>query len=432
MPGFQEEINSNGHNLYWYEPNANKQADDIKILGMDLDWTLIRPIKGKIHPLDENDWQFLYDAKYMRAIYDKITAGYKLVIFTNQGGLLSNKKNGSGSKMDVEGFKNRWHIILERLEKEFNIKPLMLIASLYDDFNRKPCCGMWEFLEEMMMTTHGLKIDRSSSLYIGDMAGRKGDHLASDLLFAMNLDVEFQVPEVFYGIEGFELAGNKTASLIKNVLEDERVFNPKMVKIPKRISKINAATRDEIQAVLQDGHTQSLVIFVGSPASGKSSWYDINLKGLSKSGLELVHLGMDTFNGTLAKFYKEVEAELKKGKNVVVDNTNGSSKARGKLATLAKEVNKDIQVLVVHFTTEKRICLYQNALRTKKVNVCELRKQENCGHNVPAVAIHTYWKHFEEVDMNKELNIDVIYTITWEPVFKNEKDEKVKKMFLSL
>jgi len=248
----------------------------------------------------------------------------------------------------------------------------------------------------------------------------------------MNLDVEFQVPEVFYGVEGFELAGNKTASLIKNVLEDERVFNPKMVKIPKRISKINAATRDEIQAVLQDRHTQSLVIFVGSPASGKSSWYDMNLKGLSKSGLELVHLGMDTFNGTLAKFYKEVEAELKKGKNVVVDNTNGSSKARDKLATLAKGVNKDIQVLVVHFTTEKRICLYQNALRTKKVNVCELRKQENCGHNVPAVAIHTYWKHFEEVDMDKELNIDVIYTITWEPVFKNEKDEKVKKMFLSL
>ncbi len=430
MAGFHEEINSSGHILYWTEPSAKMQTDMIKILGMDLDWTLIRPIKGKVHPLDEHDWQFLYDAKHMHTIHNKINEGYKLVIFTNQGGLL-NKKSG---KMGVEGFKNRWHIILERLQKEFNVKPLMLIASLYDDFNRKPFCGMWEFLEDMIHSKYNSKINRTNSLYVGDMAGRKGDHSASDLLFAMNLNVEFQVPEVFYNIAGSnEELENKTETLIKNALEDERVFNSKIVKIPKRISKINAATRDEIKALLQDKHIQSLVIFVGSPASGKSSWYDMNLKDLSESdsGSGLTHLGMDTFNGTLAKFHKEVEAELKKGKNVIVDNTNGSSKAREKLATLAKAINKDIQVLAVHFTTEKRICLYQNALRTKNVNVCELQKQPNCGHNVPAVAIHTYWKHFEEIDMDKE-DIDVVYTIEWEPVFKNEKDEKIKKMFLTI
>jgi bifunctional polynucleotide phosphatase/kinase len=281
-------------------------------------------------------------------------------------------------------------------------------------------------------------VDRAASLYVGDMAGRKGDHSASDLLFAMNLEVDFQVPEVFYGVEGAGAGAgsngissleNNTKTLIKNVLEDERVFNPKLVKIPKRISKINAATRDEIQATLQDGHIQSLVIFVGSPASGKSSWYNVNLKSLLENGMGSIYLGMDTFNGTLAKFHKEIEAQLKKGKNVIVDNTNGTSRAREKLATLAKEVNKDIQVLVIHFTTEKRICMYQNAIRTKRVNVCELRKLENCGHNVPAVAIHTYWKHFEAVDMDKEPGIDVVYSIAWEPWYSGI-DEKIYRMIL--
>ena len=438
MSGFYEEINSSGHILYWYETDSSKHAtalaDKNKILGMDLDWTLIRPIKGKIHPLDENDWQFLYDAEHMRAISDKIATGYKLVIFTNQGGLLNNKKNiaGNGAKMDVEGFKSRWHIIQSQLEKEYNIKPFALFVSLYDDFNRKPCCGMWEFLEEMMRAKYNGVIDRTESLYVGDMAGRKGDYSASDLLFAMNLDIPFQVPEVFYGSEDSSVASNKRDYLVKQVLADDKLFNPNKTItkqegiVIKRQSKINAATRDEIIAGIEDGHKQSLIIFVGSPASGKSSWYASYLKRFS--GSRLVYLGMDTFNGTLGKFHKEVEANLKKGENVIVDNTNGSSKAREKLATLAHGVNKDIQVIVVHFTTDKLVCLHLNALRTKMVNVCELQKKDNCGHNVPAVAIHTYWKHFEPVDMDKE-DIDVVYSIGFEPRGSGI-DEKIYRLML--
>ena len=442
MSGFQEEINSSGNILYWCYPDADVQMQiqvcQNKILGMDLDWTLIRPIKGKIHPLDEHDWQFLYDAEHMRAISDKITAGYKLVIFTNQGGLLNNSNNkktgsGNGAKMDVEGFKRRWHIILERLEQEYNIKPFALLVSLYDDFNRKPCRGMWEFLEDMMHTKYNVMIERAASLYVGDMAGRKGDYSASDLLFAMNLDIDFQIPEVFYGDEESGLASNKRDYLVKQVLADDRLFNPNKTItkqegiIIKRQSKINAATQDEIITGTEDGHKQSLIIFVGSPASGKSSWYASYLKGLP--GSRLVYLGMDTFNGTLGKFHKEVYANLKIGKNVVVDNTNGSSIVREKLATIAHIVNKDIQVIVVHFTTDKLVCLHLNALRTKMVNVCELQKKDNCGHNVPAVAIHTYWKHFEPVDMDKEPDIDVVYSIGFEPRFSGL-DEKIYRLIL--
>lgn len=423
MTGFKEHINSNGHILYWFDSNIIMQnSEENKILGMDLDWTLIKPIKGKIHPLDEYDWQFLYDEKYMCSIKTKISTGYKLVIFTNQGGLLANKSG----KMDIDGFKRRWQIILERLKSLYDIKPMALQVSLYDDFNRKPCAGMWEYLEELFLAKYKIKIDRSASLYVGDMAGRKGDYSASDLLFAMNLGIDFQVPEVFYGINGFrEFVGNKTSILKKNVLEDEHIFNPNVEKISKRQSKINAATRDEIIAILEDKHKQSLVIFMGSPASGKSSWYSSYLKDFSG----LIYIGMDKFNGTLGKFHKEVEDNLKNGKNVVVDNTNGTSKARDKLASLAKGVNKDIQVIIIYFNTEKRICLHLNALRTKIVNVCTLQNKKNCGHNVPAVAIHTYWKYFEPVDMDKEHDIDVVYTLSWEPRF-SDLDEKIYRLII--
>lgn len=429
MSSFQEEINANGHILYWYDSNIliQKPTGD-KILGMDLDWTLIKPIKGKIHPIDENDWQFLYDAEHMRSINNKLADGYKLVIFTNQGGLLAKK----GGKMDVDGFKHRWYVILEKLNKDYGIKPMALLVSLYDDFNRKPCVGMWEFLEEMLTTKHKINVDRSASLYVGDMAGRKGDYSASDLLFAMNLGIDFQVPEVFYDVEeSSDSVENKTDYLINRVLEDDKIFNPNKkftkqeILANKRLSKINAATRDEILALLEDRHMQSLVIFVGSPASGKSSWYEKYLKGLQ----ELIYLGMDSFNGTLAKFHKEVESNLKKGKNVIVDNTNGSSKAREKLASLAKGVNKEIQVIAVHFTTEKQMCLHLNVVRTKLVNICELQKKENCGHNVPAVAIHTYWKYFEPVDMDKETDIDVVYSINWE-LQASGFDERIYRLIL--
>jgi bifunctional polynucleotide phosphatase/kinase len=407
MDLFKEVITPRGHILYWVPKHATNSD---RVLGMDLDWTLIRPIKGKIHPLDINDWQFLYQDKDKNsAIKEKLTEGYKFVIFTNQGGLLS-KKFG---KLGVEDFKKRFMHILERLKKQYDIEPSALLVSLYDDFNRKPSTGMWEFMENHL--NGGINVNRTASLYVGDMAGRKGDHSASDLMFAMNLAVPFQVPEVFYK-DPASNSSNKTTSLIKNILADDSIFNPSAEKSYKRISKVNRVTTDEIIANLEDGHKQTLIIFIGSPASGKSNWYSRNLKKID-SAARLKYLGIDTFKGTLIKFHKEIESHLKNGDNVAIDNTNGTLKTRDKISAIAKGVNSNIQVFAVHFSTDKKICLHQNALRTKMINACELNSITNCGSNVPAVAIYAYWKHFEPVDLNKECNIDLLYTIDFEPVF---------------
>jgi bifunctional polynucleotide phosphatase/kinase len=420
---FLEAITSNGHILYSL-PEEKYQFNSEKILGMDLDWTIIKPIKGKIHPLDDKDWEFF--SSKLAKIQDKINEGYKFVIFTNQAGLLSGKKN----QLNLNQFKSRWVDICHKLQSQYGITSVYLIASLYDDFNRKPCTGMWEFLETQL--NGSVKVQRNKCLYIGDMAGRcatpnrlkddissfsgrKGDYSSSDLLFALNLGVEFAVPEVFYD-DSKEL-GNRTKRLQERVFADKEIFNGKkyLEEFDKNISRSNEKIREEIKTLLLDKKKQFLIFFIGSPASGKSTYYGTHLTKLG-----LTYLSNDTFNGTPAKFNKEIDRNLKEGKNVIVDNTNASSKTREKLIQIASKNtsvgNTSIQVVCIHVTTPKNIVMHLNALRTKITNRDVLNNVINEGHSVPVVAIHSYWKHLEEPDREKE-GIDYVFKIDYEPAF---------------
>ena len=415
---FQETINSKGHILYWI-PDTKYQYNSEKILGMDLDWTIIKPIHGKIHPRDENDWEFFTDK--LTRIKTAIDNGYKFIIFTNQAGLLSEKKN----QLTLEGFKIRWDNIYARLQREFGISSVWLLASLYDDFNRKPCTGMWEFVEKHL--NGDMKVDRNKSLYVGDMAGRKADYSSSDLLFAMNSGVEFQVPEVFYNDSKDPV--NKTKKLIDQVNKDDKIFKgSKLLEdyetgSKKHVTKDNANKLGEIRKMLREEEKQYLVIVIGSPASGKSSYYTRNLK--SVLGKKHIYLSMDKFNGTPAKFAKEVDKQLKDNKTVIIDNTNGTVKTREKLISLA--IQNNIPVIGIHFTTPKDIVKHLNALRTKITNVQVLNNNVDEGHSVPAVAIHSYWKHLEEPNTASEHMLKV-FKIDYEPVFhESDKRECIRK-----
>jgi bifunctional polynucleotide phosphatase/kinase len=420
MTEFEEVINDNGHILFW-QPENQYRLNSTRILGMDLDWTFIKPIKGKIHPIDENDWEFL--TMDLSRIKSKIEEGYKFVIFTNQGGLL----NLTTGKLGIEGFKNRWNAIYTKLQNEHGINSVYLVASLYDDFNRKPFSGMWEYIETVL--NGNIKVDRTTSLYVGDMAGRKGDYSSSDLLFAMNLGVNFQVPEVFYNMPNGKAVSNRTSVLMKAVEKNEKVFNGRIFidEFDKTISQKNKLILEDIKKLLLE--RQCLIMFVGSPASGKTSYYQENIKNIENQ----IYLSNDTFNGTPGKFNKEIEKTLRNGISVVIDNTNGTSKVREKYIKIARDINKesgkDIKIIVVKFNTEKEIVLHLNAIRTKLINTCILKGNKDCKHNVPAVAIHSYWKRLEEP--NKKEDIDYIFEIEYEPIFNVDgKSGITHKMFI--
>ena len=68
--------------------------------------------------------------------------------------------------------------------------------------------------------------------------------------------------------------------------------------------------------------------------------------------------------------------------------------------------------------------MHLNALRTKLNNTCVLQGSKDCKHNVPAVAIHSYWKRLEQPDKEKE-DFDYLFEIEYELQFSSTEEEGV-------
>ena len=66
-----------------------------------------------------------------------------------------------GSKIYM--LNNKKTSLYKKFQEEHNIHSVYLIVSLYDDFNRKPCTGMWEFMEFQL--NDNIKVQRNKSLW---------------------------------------------------------------------------------------------------------------------------------------------------------------------------------------------------------------------------------------------------------------------------
>ena len=128
-----------------------------KVAGFDLDATLIETASGKRFATGPQDW------KFMRRVPEKLKSlhkeGFKVVIFTNQFGILKGKPTKPEFKEKIETIASRMQI------------PLLLLASTTKDVYRKPCTGMWQYLLEH--ENGGKEVDMDASFYVGDAAGRE-------------------------------------------------------------------------------------------------------------------------------------------------------------------------------------------------------------------------------------------------------------------
>jgi bifunctional polynucleotide phosphatase/kinase len=78
--------------------NSSKFPGAKRIIGFDLDSTIIKTKSGKKFPTNRNDWDWLYPQ--VPEVLKKMSLdGYKLVIFTNQAGIQKGKQKAS----DVQG-----------------------------------------------------------------------------------------------------------------------------------------------------------------------------------------------------------------------------------------------------------------------------------------------------------------------------------------
>jgi len=256
--------------------------------------------------------------------------GYTIAFFTNQNCATSQEKLKRLARMSE---------FIEIL----GIPCYVFVSTKKDSISWKPDVESWKKFLSIV------QFDVDFQFYCGDAGGRPQDFSDSDKVFAESIGVKYLTPD--------------------------QVFP--YTQVPK--------------AVLSRKH--QMIVFVGMPGSGKSSYYKKYLEPLG-----YVYANQDTL-GTRAKVLKTVNAALKNGENVVVDATNPTrtekmsdkgrkTAGRDEFYHLAESAG--FRVVILYFLRDG---YGWNKLRTKKV---------------PDIIYHSYFKNLDSPrDDGKE-----IYEIT--------------------
>ena len=141
--------------VYKYGPQYSSE----KIAAFDLDGTLIETASGRRFASDYTDWKLMSHVKNKLEQLYKI--GYKIVIFSNQGGI-------PRGKPPKEEFTKK----MLSIAKTMGV-PILVLAASGQDINRKPCIGMWHYLLDN--ENDRIVPNVSCSFYVGDAAGRLAD-----------------------------------------------------------------------------------------------------------------------------------------------------------------------------------------------------------------------------------------------------------------
>jgi bifunctional polynucleotide phosphatase/kinase len=159
---------------------------------------------------------------------------------------------------------------------------------------------MWDELCEKY--NGGIKVSYTDSFYVGDAAGRAlgwkpgapKDFSAGDRMFAHNVGLPFHTPEEYF------------------LGEDKASFSWGHVNPSEIVSKLERAKTKPFTAPMITSSSQEIIVMVGFPASGKSSFVK---KYLAPKGYERVN--RDTL-GTQEKCVSVAASALASGKSVVV------------------------------------------------------------------------------------------------------------------
>lgn len=265
--------------------------ESLPIAGFDLDCTLIKPKSGnKYKAKSADDWKFLYDVTEKTLV--DISTSYRIVVFTNQG-----------EKTFNEG------VFREKIGQIQKFLPFIEVrVSHGKDEYRKPETGMFRDSD-----------NRDGAFYVGDAAGRDGDHSADDKLFAMRLGIPFYTPEEYF-------LGEKNGE----------VCDTDLPRVP-------------------DG--QFVVCMTGYPASGKSTF---SRKIAAK--YDLVIVGNDADK---KKIERELKAALKDGRSCVIDVTTPDVASRAYWINITREFK--VPIVSCRMITNCYMSMYYNTLRDKHI-----------------------------------------------------------------
>lgn len=314
---------------------------------------------------------------------------YTLVVFTNQLGIGLDK---TGQR--AETFKRK----VESVFSLVNL-PVILLASTGDDFYRKPCPGMWNYFLEAILGRDDP--DMALSFFVGDAAGRpenwkpgrRADHASADRKFAMNVGLAYLTPEQFFHGEAH----------IPH-LPDEF--------IPSEILEHANGPRDWTEICHPEEALQpSVIMFVGSPAAGKSTFYR---RHLQRHGY--ARINQDELRSS-SKCLSKLDQLLRGKVSVVLDNTNPSRASRKPYIELAKKHGANIRCF--WFQSPPGLNRHLDAHRSIIKGVPRL----------PNVAFASFETRLEAPC--EEEGFDDIVQISFAPEFDTEEEARIFKYFLT-
>lgn len=249
--------------------------------------------------------------------------------------------------------------------KDLNIDHCF-VATKKDEY-RKPETGMWNFMKNLLKNN----LSSLEHFYVGDAGGRVNDFSDSDKLFAENIGIKF------IHIDDYKKDKN-------SLISDEKSEKPE------------EKFRDYKFKFLKNKY-QHIIIMVGAPASGKSTFCNFLIDNHN------FEIASNDIQKTKAKVNKKIKEVLLAGSNLIIDNTNPKQETRQSYLDFIDEfederfenTNKKLKVSCIHMKTHKDECLRRNELR-------------NEDKKVPKIAIYTFFKRFEEIDLS---SFDYIYEI---------------------
>jgi len=341
--------------------SAGVMMGSSKVAGFDIDGTIITTKSGRRFPIDANDWKIRFSVISGR-LQQLVRDDYKIIFFTNQLGI----KKG---KLLINDF----HSKIESLVDLLNV-PVLVMAACESDINRKPCVGMWyHFCHNH---NGGVDVHKVDSFYVGDAAGRvenwapkmKKDFSCSDRKFAANLSIPFYTPEEYF------LRSNKAPFTWGEFIPMD--IDPSKPLLDPADAKITV-------------DSQEMILFVGPPASGKSTFYKKHLQPN-----RYIHVNRDTL-GSIKKCVAECEKALQCPGNsrVAIDNTNPDPETRKHYLSLAKTYKIPVRCFV--FKTTIGHCKHNNKFR-------ELKSTGDTTYKpVPDIAFNSYSSRYNQPEISE-------------------------------
>ncbi|OCF78678.1 DNA 3'-phosphatase [Kwoniella mangroviensis CBS 8886] len=347
----------------------------------DLDGTLIKPKSGAQFPKNRDDWVWWHSSvpKLLKKEHEE---GRHLIVISNQG--------DPREKIKLE-WRAKLSLIAKKSPKEVPIRILGALSK--SDVYRKPNVGMYEAVEKIYRD-RGLEIDLENSVFVGDAAGRaaKGsqgkDHGDTDYKFALNVGLRFVTPEEHFlkhprphfpePPNGFRPAKLGNLASRKYICRIRPLLFMLVLTVPHIVPSHTPITRPTLE----------IVLFVGPPASGKSSFFR---KHFAPEGYE--HINQDLL-GTRDRCLRIAEHFLTAGKKVVVDNTNRNRETRAHWIRLAMKLK--IPIRLFHFLCPLELAKHNNVYRA-----CYGPPDEPTRTLLPTLAFNSYAGAFEKPSIDE-------------------------------